>query len=122
MNTHIPEAYGGPGLGVLDGCIIAEEIAAGCTGIGTAMEANTLAEGPVIVGGSEEQKKRILTPMVETFRLVRSSLRIFRAYRFVALTLPQSAAPTQLLKGQLTRPVFPAPPARPPRDADRPAR
>ncbi len=69
MSTHIPEAYGGPGLGVLDGCIIAEEIAAGCTGIGTAMEANTLAEGPVIVGGSEEQKKRILTPMVETFRL-----------------------------------------------------
>jgi len=69
MNTHIPEAYGGPGLGVLDGCIIAEEIAAGCTGIGTAMEANTLAEGPVIVGGSEEQKKRILTPMIEEFRL-----------------------------------------------------
>jgi acyl-CoA dehydrogenase len=69
MNTHIPEAYGGPGLGVLDGCIIAEEIAAGCTGIGTAMEANTLAEGPVIIGGSEEQKKRILTPMVEEFRL-----------------------------------------------------
>ena len=69
MNTHIPEAYGGPGLGVLDGCIIAEEIAAGCTGIGTAMEANTLAEGPVIIGGSEEQKQRILTPMIEEFRL-----------------------------------------------------
>jgi acyl-CoA dehydrogenase len=69
MNTHIPEANGGPGLGVVDGCIIAEEIAAGCTGIGTAMEANTLAECPVIVGGTEEQKERILRPMVDEFHL-----------------------------------------------------
>jgi acyl-CoA dehydrogenase len=69
MHTHIPEAYGGPGLGVLDGCIIAEETAAGCTGINAAMDVNALAEAPVIVGGSEEQKKRILTPMIEEFRL-----------------------------------------------------
>jgi acyl-CoA dehydrogenase len=68
MNTHIPEAYGGAGLGVLEGCLIAEEIAAGCTGIGTAMEANTLAEGPIIVGASEEQKNRILRPMSEECR------------------------------------------------------
>jgi len=68
MNTHIPEAYGGPGLGVLEGCLIAEEIASGCTGIGTAMEANTLAEAPVIVGGSDEQKKRILAPMIDEFK------------------------------------------------------
>ena len=43
MNTHIPEEYGGLGLGTLDGAIIGEELAWGCTGIGTAMEANTLA-------------------------------------------------------------------------------
>ena len=43
MNTHVPQEYGGMGLGVLDGCIITEELAYGCTGIGTAMEANTLA-------------------------------------------------------------------------------
>ena len=69
MNTHIPAEYGGAGLGVLDGCLLAEETAWGCTGIGTAMEANTLAEGPIIVGGSEEQKKRILLPMTKEFRL-----------------------------------------------------
>ncbi|MDM7916229.1 MAG: acyl-CoA dehydrogenase family protein [Candidatus Eisenbacteria bacterium] len=69
MNTHIPQEYGGLGLGVLDGCIIAEEIGAACSGIGTAMEANTLAEAPVIVGGSDEQKKKWLAPMVEEFRL-----------------------------------------------------
>ncbi|CAN5637393.1 acyl-CoA dehydrogenase family protein [soil metagenome] len=65
MNTHIPEEYGGLGLGVLDGCLIAEEIASGCTGIGTAMEANNLAEAPVILSGSEEQKKEFLKPMTE---------------------------------------------------------
>lgn len=69
MNTHVPEAYGGLGLGVLEGCIIGEEIAAACSGIGTAMEANQLAEAPVIVGGTEEQKKTWLTPMVEEFKL-----------------------------------------------------
>ena len=68
MNTHIPEAYGGPGLGVFEGCLIAEEVAFGCTGIGTAMEANTLAEAPVIVAGNEEQKSRFLAPMVKEFK------------------------------------------------------
>ncbi len=69
MNTHIPVEYGGLGLGVLDGCLIAEEIAAACSGIGTALEANTLAEAPVIVGGSEEQKKKWLGMMTEEFKL-----------------------------------------------------
>jgi acyl-CoA dehydrogenase len=68
MNTHVPEAYGGAGLGVLEGCLVAEEIAWGCTGIGTAMEANTLAEAPIIVGASDEQKKRILAPMTREFK------------------------------------------------------
>ncbi len=60
MNTHIPEAYGGMQMGVLEGCIITEELAWGCTGIATAMEANALASAPVIVAGSEEIKKEFL--------------------------------------------------------------
>jgi acyl-CoA dehydrogenase len=60
MNTHVPPAYGGLGLGTLDGCIITEELAWGCTGIATAMEANALAAAPVIVAGSDEQKKEFL--------------------------------------------------------------
>ncbi|MBI3534681.1 MAG: acyl-CoA dehydrogenase family protein [Deltaproteobacteria bacterium] len=60
MNTHIPQEYGGLGLGVLDGCIITEELSYGCTGICTAMEANMLASAPVIVAGNEEQKKEFL--------------------------------------------------------------
>ncbi len=69
MNTHIPEEYGGLGLGVVEGCLISEQVAWGCSGIGTAMEANTLAEGPVIVAGTDEQKKKWLTPLTEEFLL-----------------------------------------------------
>ena len=29
MNTHVPEEYGGPGLGFLDGCLIEEELSWG---------------------------------------------------------------------------------------------
>jgi acyl-CoA dehydrogenase len=69
LNTHIPAAQGGLGLGVFEGCLLAEEAAWGCTGIGTAMEANNLAEAPVIVAGTEEQKQQWLAPMVEEFKL-----------------------------------------------------
>ncbi|MBC7397434.1 MAG: acyl-CoA dehydrogenase family protein, partial [Bdellovibrionales bacterium] len=50
----------GMGLGVLDGIIITEELAYGCTGIATAMEANGLAAAPLIVSGNDEQKKQFL--------------------------------------------------------------
>ena len=60
MNTHIPVDCDGMGLGVLEGCIITEELAYGCTGIATAMEANTLAAAPIIVAGTQEQKKEFL--------------------------------------------------------------
>lgn len=65
VNTHIGEAYGGLGLGCLEGCIIAEELAYGCTGMMTAIEANSLAEAPVLVAGNEEQKKKYLGRMTE---------------------------------------------------------
>jgi acyl-CoA dehydrogenase len=69
MNVHIPEKFGGLGLGALDGCITAEEIAYACTGIGTAMEANNLAEAPLIVAGNEIQMKKFLQPMTEKYTL-----------------------------------------------------
>jgi len=65
VNTHIPEECGGLGLGCLEGVIIGEELAYGCTGIMTAMEANGLAEAPVIIAASPEQKKKYLGRMTE---------------------------------------------------------
>ncbi len=69
MNTHVPEAVGGLGLGTFDCALIAEENAWGCSGIGTAIEANTLAQMPVIVAGTEAQQKKYLGPMLEDFSL-----------------------------------------------------
>nr|ACI66736.1 Medium-chain specific acyl-CoA dehydrogenase, mitochondrial precursor [Salmo salar]ACI70165.1 Medium-chain specific acyl-CoA dehydrogenase, mitochondrial precursor [Salmo salar]ADM15927.1 Medium-chain specific acyl-CoA dehydrogenase, mitochondrial precursor [Salmo salar] len=41
MNSHIPEDCGGMGLGIFDSCLITEELAYGCTGVQTAIEANS---------------------------------------------------------------------------------
>lgn len=63
VNCHIPEKFGGLGLHTMEGVIMAEEIAWGCSGIQTAIEANTLGQMPVILAGSDEQKKKYLTPL-----------------------------------------------------------
>ncbi len=65
VNTHVPAEYGGLALSALDGLLIAEEFAWGCTGIGTAIEANGLAQQPVILGASDFLKKKYLAPMIE---------------------------------------------------------
>ncbi|GBG27961.1 Medium-chain specific acyl-CoA dehydrogenase, mitochondrial [Hondaea fermentalgiana] len=64
VNTHVSTDYGGMGLGCLDNCIIQEELAWGCTGVMTAIEANSLASMPLIVAGSDEQKKEYLGRLV----------------------------------------------------------
>lgn len=42
LNGHIPAHVGGMDLSILTGCVIAEELAYGCTGVKTAMEASGL--------------------------------------------------------------------------------
>ncbi|XP_071115631.1 medium-chain specific acyl-CoA dehydrogenase, mitochondrial-like isoform X2 [Haliotis cracherodii] len=65
MNTHIPQSCGGLGLGIMDACIVTEELAYGCTGVQTAIEANSLGQMPVIIAGNEAQKKKYLGRMME---------------------------------------------------------
>ncbi len=69
MNTHIPEEYGGPGLGYLDGCLIEEELSWGCSGIQTSLGCNGLATAPIALGGSEETKQKYLRPLTEELKL-----------------------------------------------------
>jgi acyl-CoA dehydrogenase len=69
MNAELPEAYGGPGLDLLSGVLIEEEMGWGCSGIGTSLMANGLAAAPVIIGGSEELKKQYLTMLAEEPKL-----------------------------------------------------
>src|SRR3989454_7604469 len=63
MNVHIPRAYGGLELGAFEGMLIGEELCWGCSGIGSAIAAAGLGHGPVILAGTEEQKREWLTPL-----------------------------------------------------------
>ncbi len=65
MNPHVPEEYGGTGLPGFDGMLIGEELSWGCAGIAVSIIANTLGAGPVLIGGSDEQKREWLPPLLE---------------------------------------------------------
>uniref|UniRef100_H2ZID2 Medium-chain specific acyl-CoA dehydrogenase, mitochondrial n=1 Tax=Ciona savignyi TaxID=51511 RepID=H2ZID2_CIOSA len=55
----------GMDFGSMEGCLIAEELAYGCSGISTAVLANDLAQAPVIYAGNKEQRKKYLGRMIE---------------------------------------------------------
>ncbi len=65
----VPKKYGGQGLGLLDSCIISEELAAGCMGIYVSIFVSTLALYPIIKFGTEDQKERFLKPFCSTFSI-----------------------------------------------------
>jgi acyl-CoA dehydrogenase len=64
MNFEVPTEHGGPGLGVLDTCLMLEELNYGCAGITNAIAANGLATIPLLEAGTDEQKKRYLGQLV----------------------------------------------------------
>ena len=65
MNPHIPDDYGGPGLPAFEQILIGEELAWGCSGIATSIVANILGSLPVLLAGSDEQKREWLPPLLE---------------------------------------------------------
>jgi acyl-CoA dehydrogenase len=65
MNVHIPQGLGGLGLSVFDGILIGEELSWGCSGIAVSLVANTLGSAPVLLAGTDEQKRTWLTPLLE---------------------------------------------------------
>lgn len=69
VNTCIPIEYGGSGFTAVDSMIITEALAYGCMGMNTAIMANDLALLPIVIGGSEEQKKRFLEPFTESYKI-----------------------------------------------------
>lgn len=58
--ASIPSEYGGSGLDAVQHAILCEELGYGCTGIQTSIVASNLGATPVILGGSEAQKKKYL--------------------------------------------------------------
>ncbi len=60
LRVFIPEAYGGMGGGITEMCLVTEEICRVCPGVGTTYGANGLAAMPILIVGSEEQRKKFL--------------------------------------------------------------
>ncbi|MCC6998686.1 MAG: acyl-CoA dehydrogenase family protein [Deltaproteobacteria bacterium] len=60
MNCEVPEAYGGLGLSCVSHCLVMEEIAYGCAGVNTTLAGNMLAALPLLIAGSDEQKREFL--------------------------------------------------------------
>ncbi len=69
MNLNVPTEFGGSGLSVFDQCLIVEELARACGGMTTSIIANCLALEPILLGGSDEQKKRTLPAFCSSYHL-----------------------------------------------------
>ncbi len=65
MNIEIPEVYGGLGGSCLDNCLVQEEVAYGCSGMNTSLAANSLGATPLLVAGSDDQKKAYLSRLTK---------------------------------------------------------
>jgi len=65
LTSGIPVEYGGIGFSNLDNAIACEELAWGCAGMYTSIMANTLAITPIVLFGTEEQKKKFLPPLTK---------------------------------------------------------
>src|SRR5207247_8599947 len=60
MGLHIPETYGGAGLGALAFCLAVEEIAWACASTAVIYLVQYAGGWPIVAAGSEEQKRRYL--------------------------------------------------------------
>jgi len=65
LNISLPEDCGGLGLKMAEHLMVSEELAYGCTGMQTAMGANDLAIGPLLIAANDAQKEQFLKPMAE---------------------------------------------------------
>ncbi|MBI4654110.1 MAG: acyl-CoA dehydrogenase family protein [Nitrospirae bacterium] len=74
FRIFIPEEYGGISKGSLEICIAVEELSKACLGVSTTYAANALGTYPVLLYGSEEQKKKYLPDIAGGKRLVAFAL------------------------------------------------
>jgi acyl-CoA dehydrogenase len=65
MNVHIPEEHGGLGLPSFEGILIGEELSWGCSGVAVSIVANALGAAPVLISGTDEQKRQWIAPLVD---------------------------------------------------------
>lgn len=66
LGIAIPQAYGGSGLGVTEAALMMQTIAESGAGLSgaSALHMNIFGLNPVVMFGSDEQKKRMLPPLI----------------------------------------------------------
>jgi len=69
FRVFIPEAYDGLGGGCLDLCLVIEELSRVCAGIALCYAATSLGTEPILLFGSDEQKKKYLPDIAAGKRL-----------------------------------------------------
>ncbi|MFH1279764.1 MAG: acyl-CoA dehydrogenase family protein [Candidatus Eisenbacteria bacterium] len=74
LGVWIPKEYGGKGGGVLDLCVCVEELSRACGGVGVMYAVNALGSFPVLLSGTEEQKKKVLPGIASGEKLISFAL------------------------------------------------
>ena len=69
FGVSIPEVYGGLGGGSFENCIVVEELSRACLGVSVSYAASLLGSYPILLGGSEELKKKFLPDVAKGKRL-----------------------------------------------------
>jgi alkylation response protein AidB-like acyl-CoA dehydrogenase len=70
FGIYIPEEYGGLGKKSLELCITVEELSKACVGVSTSYAANALGSYPILLYGSDIQKKKYLPDIAVGKKLV----------------------------------------------------
>ena len=70
MNSDIPEEYGGKGHGLVEACLLTEELAAACPGIATSVFDNSLGMEPLVLCNNAALKEKYLTEIANNFKLI----------------------------------------------------
>ncbi|MEJ2682783.1 MAG: acyl-CoA dehydrogenase family protein [Candidatus Sulfobium sp.] len=70
FGLFIPEEYGGLGKGCLELCVAVEELSRACVGVSTTYAANALGTYPLLLFGTEEQRRKYLPDIAAGKRLV----------------------------------------------------
>lgn len=68
MYTNIPKEYGGSGFSYVEHYIITEALNYGCPSIAQMIGISHLSMAPIQIGGTEEQKKKFIGTMTESYR------------------------------------------------------
>jgi butyryl-CoA dehydrogenase len=70
LGTFVDKEFGGQGMSIVNLCTVVEELARADSGFGVAFAVNALGSFPLIVGGTDDQKKRFLPQVAAGKKLV----------------------------------------------------